>query len=141
MFCRLFCDFPPLYSILGCSSPCPSIHLYNATPPPISTSLCSRLSAFDMQAQRTITYTKWFDYKANIEVRSLTKRQLKPRYIAQGHFRWFGYLVRSPLSHPAHAIYTFNPRADGWIRPVEPLARDRATSSPTISNSWGQLLH
>ena len=47
--------------------------LYGSECWPISTSLCSRLSAFDIQAQRTITNTKWFDYKTNIEARALTK--------------------------------------------------------------------
>ena len=84
---------------------------------PISTSLCSRLSAFDMQAQRTITNTKWFQYKTNIEVRTLTHRQPIQRYIDQGRLRWFGKILRSPLNHPALAIYTFNPRAAGWSRP------------------------
>ena len=145
MFCRLFCDFPPLYSILSCSSPRPSIHLYNATPPPISTSLCSRLSAFDMQAQRTITYTKWFDYKENIEVRSLTKRQLKPRYIAQGRLRWFGYLVRSPLDHPAPAIYTFIPKAGMDKNPWSPShtmgRRPRQRSQTAGDNIYGGFQH
>ena len=84
---------------------------------PISTSLCSRLSAFDMQAQRTITNTKWLDYKTHIEVRTLTNRQPIQRYIAQGRLRWCGHLLRSPLNHTALAIYTFNPRAAGWSRP------------------------
>ena len=113
-----------------------SVHLYASQCWPISTSLCSRLSAFDMQAQRTITNTKWFDYKTNIEVRALTKRQPIQRYIAQSRLRWFGHLLRSPFGHPAHAIYTFNPRAGQ--NPVEPLARDGATFSPNTSNSWGQ---
>ena len=39
------------------------------------------------------------------------------RYIAQGRLRWFGHLLRSPLNHPALAIYTFNPKAAGWSRP------------------------
>ena len=70
-----------------------------------------------LQAQRTVTNTKWFEYKTNIEVRTLTNRQPIQRYIAQGRLRWFGRLLRSPLNHPAHAIYTFNPRAAGWSRP------------------------
>ena len=79
---------------------------------PISTSLCSKLSAFGMQAQRTITNTNWFEYKTNIEVRSVTKRQPIQRYIALGRLRWFDHLLRSTLNHPAHAIYNFNPRAE-----------------------------
>ena len=94
-----------------------SVLLYGSECWPISTSLCSRLSAFDMQAQRTITNTKWFEYKTNIEVRTLTNRQPIQRYIAQGRLRWLGYLLRSPPNHPALAIYTFNPRAAGWSRP------------------------
>ena len=86
----------------------------------ISTSLCSRLSAFDMQAQRTITNTKWFEYKTNIEVRTLTNRQPIQRYIDQGRLRWFDHLLRSPPNHPALAIYIFNPRAAGWSRPRGP---------------------
>ena len=69
-----------------------------------------------MQAQRTITNTKWFEYKTNIEVRTLTNRQPIQRYIAQGRLRWLGHLLRSPPNHPALAIYTFNPRAAGWSR-------------------------
>ena len=94
-----------------------SVLLYGSECWPISTSLCSRLSAFDMQAQPTITNTKWFDYKTNIEVRALTKRQPIQRYIGQSRLRWFGHLLRSPHNHPAHAIYSFNPRAEGWLRP------------------------
>ena len=60
-----------------------SVLLYGSECWPISTSLCSRLSAFDMQAQRTITNTKWFEYKTNIEVRTLTNRQPIQRYITQ----------------------------------------------------------
>ena len=52
-----------------------SVLLYGSECWPISTSLCSRLSAFDIQAQRTITNTKWFEYKSNMEVRTLTDRQ------------------------------------------------------------------
>ena len=52
-----------------------SVLLYGSECWQISTSLCSRLSAFDMQAQRTITNIKCFDFKTNIEVRVLTKRQ------------------------------------------------------------------
>ena len=92
-----------------------SVLLYGYACWPISTSLCSRLSAFDIHAQLTIT--KWFDYKTNIEVRTLTNRQPIQNYIAQGRLRWFGHLLRSPLYHPALAIYTFNPRAAGWSRP------------------------
>ena len=94
-----------------------SVLLYGYECWPISTSLCSRLSAFDMQAQRTITNTKWFEYKTNMEVRTLTNRKPVQRYISQGRLRWFGHLLRSPLNHPAHAIYTFNWRAAGWSRP------------------------
>ena len=94
-----------------------SVLLYGSECWPISTSLCSRLSAFDMQAQRTITNTKWFENKTNIEVRKLTNRQPIQIYMAQGRLRWFGHLLRSPLNHPEHAIYTFNPRAAGWSRP------------------------
>ena len=101
-----------------------SVLLYGSECWPISTSLCSRLSAFDMQAQRTITNTKWFEYKTNIEVRTLTNRQPIQRYIAQGRLRWFGHLLRSPLNHPALAIYTFNPKAARWSRPrVAPRMR------------------
>ena len=94
-----------------------SVLLYGSECWPISTSLCSRLSAFDMQAQRTITNTKWFEYKTNIEGRTLTNRQPIQRYIAQGRLRWLGHLLRSPPNHPALAIYTFNPMAAGWSRP------------------------
>ena len=91
-----------------------SVLIYGSECWPISTSLYSRLSAFDMQAQRTITNTKWFDYiKQKIDVRALTKRQPIQRYIAQSRLRWFVYLLRSPHSHPTHAIYSFNPRAEG----------------------------
>ena len=94
-----------------------SVLLYGSECWPISTSLCNRLSAFDMHAQRAITNTKWFEYKTNIEVRTLTNRQPIQRYIAQGRLRWLGHLLRSPSNHPALAIYTFNPRAAGWSRP------------------------
>ena len=70
-----------------------------------------------MQDQLTITNTKWFEYKTNIEVRTLTNRQPIQRYIAQGRLRWLGHLLRSSPNHPALAIYTFNPRAAGWSRP------------------------
>ena len=40
-----------------------SVLLYRSECWPISTTMCSRLSAFDMQAQRTITNIKWFEYK------------------------------------------------------------------------------
>ena len=98
---------------------CVSVLLYDSECWPISTSLCSRLRAIDMQAQRTTTNTKWFEYKTNMEVRTLTSHQPLQRYIAQGRLRWFGLLdqLRSPLNHPAHGIYTFNPRAAGWSRP------------------------
>ena len=49
-----------------------------------------------------------------MEVRTLTNRQPLQRFIAQGRLRWFGHLLRSLLNHPAHVIYTFNPRAEGW---------------------------
>ena len=94
-----------------------SVLLYGSECWPISTSLCIRLSAFDMQAQRTITNTKWFEFKTNIEVRTLTIRQPIQRYIAKGRLRWLGHLLRSPSNHPALAIYTFNQRAAGWSRP------------------------
>ena len=101
-----------------------SVLLYGSECWPISTSLCSRLSAFDMQAQRTITNTKWFEYKTNIEVRTLTNRQPIQRYIAQGCLRWLSHLLRSSPNHPALAIYTFNQRAAGWSRPrVAPRTR------------------
>ena len=61
--------------------------------------------------------TKWFEYKTNIEVRTLTNRQPIQRYIAQGCLRWLGHLLRSSPNHPALVIYTFNPRAVGWSRP------------------------
>ena len=51
------------------------ILLYGSECWPISTSMCSRLSAFDIQAQRTITNTKWFEHKTNIDVRTITSRQ------------------------------------------------------------------
>ena len=94
-----------------------SVLLYGSECWPIFTSLCSRPSAFDMQVQRTITNTKmeWFDYKTNNGVRSLTKRQPIQRYIAQCVIRWV--LLQSPLNYPAHAIYTFNPKAEGWSIP------------------------
>ena len=76
-----------------------SVLLYGSECWPISTSLCSRLSTFDTQAQRTITNTKWFDYKTNIEVRALTKRQPIQRYIAQSRLRWIGHLLRSAHIH------------------------------------------
>ena len=41
-----------------------SVLLYGSECWPISTSMCSRLSAFDMQAQRTITYTTWFEFRS-----------------------------------------------------------------------------
>ena len=107
----------PETKLRGYQAPVLSVLLYGSECQPISTSLCSRLSAFDMQAQRTITNTKWFDYKTNIEVRSLTKRQPIQHYIAQGRLRWFGRLLRSPLNCPAHDIYTFNLRTEGWSRP------------------------
>ena len=93
-----------------------SVLLYGSECWPIFTSLCSRLSEFDMRAQRTITNTKWFEYKTNIEVRTLTNRQPIQRYIAQGRLPWFGHILRSPLNHPALANCTFNPRAAGWSR-------------------------
>ena len=86
-------------------------------------------------SQWTITNTKWFDYKTNIEVRSLTKRQPIQRYIAQSHLSCFGYLLRSPHNHPAHAIYTFNSRAEGWSRPRGAIA---AWSPPPL---WGDILN
>ena len=52
-----------------------------------------------------------------MEVLTITNRKPIQRYIAQGRLRWFGHLLRSPLNHPTHAIYTFNPRAAGWSRP------------------------
>ena len=74
--------------------------------------VCSRLSAFDMQAQRAITNSKWFDYKTNMEVWSLTKCQPIQRYIAQGRLCWFGHLHIQPEGwgmvkttwSPSHAI-------------------------------------
>ena len=56
-----------------CQASVLSVLLYGSECLPISTSLCSRLSVFDMHAQWT--NVKWFDYKTNIEVRSLTKCQ------------------------------------------------------------------
>ena len=44
-------------------------------------------------------------------------RQQIQRCIAQGRLRWFVHPLRSPLNHPARAIYTFNPTAAGWSRP------------------------
>ena len=79
-----------------------SVLLYGSECWPISTSLCSRLSAFDMQAQRTITNTKWFEYKTNIEVRTLTNRQPIQRYIAQGRLRWSSTPVSTKSSCTRH---------------------------------------
>ena len=109
VFLFLYVMLGLLLSMLVCS-----VLLYGCQCWPLSTSLCSRLSAFDMQAQRTITNTKWFNYKTNIEVRALTKRQPMQRYIARSRHRWFDHLLRSPINHPADAIYNFNPRAMGW---------------------------
>ena len=70
-----------------------------------------------MQAQRTISNTKWFDYKTNIDIRSLTKRQPIQRYIAQGRIRWFCHLLRSLPNDPAHAIYTgLQPDGGGLVK-------------------------
>ena len=85
-----------------------------------------------MPAQQTITNTKWFEYKTNMEVRTLTNCQKLQRYIAQGRLRWFGNLLLSRLNHTAHAIYTFNPRAAGGRDFVEPLAPDGVISSENI---------
>ena len=113
-----------------------SVLLYGSECWPISTTMCIRLSAFDMQAQRTITNTKWFEHKINMEVRTITIRKPIQRYIAQGRLRWFGHLLRSPLNHPAHAIYTFNPRAAGWSRP---RGAPRTRWSDVISKDLIQL--
>ena len=107
----------------------------------ISTSLCSRLSAFDMQAEWTNINSKLFDYKykTNIEVRTLTKRQPIQRYIAQSRLRCFGHQLR--LRHsiilPTPSTPSTRGLRDGQD-PAEPLARDGATSSPNTSNSWAQ---
>ena len=49
--------------------------LYGSVCWSISTTMCSRLSAFEMQAHRTITNTKWFEYKTSMEARTITNRQ------------------------------------------------------------------
>ena len=113
-----------------------SVLLYGSECWPISTTMYSRLSAFDMQAQRTITNTKWFEHKTNMEVRTITNRKPIQRYLAHGRLRWFGHLLRSPLNHPAHAIYTFNPRAAGWSRP---RGAPRTRWSDVISKDLIQL--
>ena len=75
-----------------------------------------------------------------MEVRSVTKRQLIQRYIAQGRLLWFGHLLRPLLNHPAHAIYTFNLNAEGWSRPVEPLAHHEVMSSAKDHKQLGTTL-
>ena len=71
-----------------------------------------------------------------MEVRTITNRQPIQRYIAQGRLRWFGHLLRSPLNHPASAIYTFNPRAAGWSRP---RGAPRTRWSDVLSKDLKQL--
>ena len=91
-----------------------SVLLYGSKCWPISTSLCSRLSMFDMQAQWT--NVKWFDCKTNIEVRSLTKRQPIQRYIAQRHLRWFW--PSTPVSTPSCCTCHLHLQPEGWSRPL-----------------------
>ena len=108
-----------------------SVLLYGSECWQISTSLCSRLCAFDMQAQRTITNTKWFEYKTNIEVRTLTNRQPIQRYIAQGRLRWFGYSGLHQIILHSPSTPSTRGQRDGRDH-VEPLARDGVTSSAKI---------
>ena len=82
-----------------------------------------------MQAQR-------FEYKTNMEDRTITNHQPIQRYVAQGRLRWVGHLLRSPLNHPAHAIYAFNPRAAGWSRP---RGAPRTLWSDVLSKDLKQL--
>ena len=58
--------------------------------------------------------------------------------IAQGRLRWFGHLLRSPLNHPAHAIYTFNPRGAGWSRPRGAPRTQWSDVLGKGQNGWGQ---
>ena len=102
--------------------------------------LIKALSACNMQVQRAITNTKWFDYKTNMEVRSHTKCQpirynkLLPKCASVGLAIYSGH---RPIIRPSPSTPSTRVRRDGQD-PVKPLARDGATSSPKTSNSWGQ---
>ena len=107
-----------------------SVLLYGSECWPISTSLCSRLSAFDMQAQRTITNTKWF---------SSTKQTLKSEHSqTASRFKEISPKVASAVYSGLHQIILYSPstpstrgQRDGRDH-VEPLARDGVTSSAKI---------
>ena len=90
-----------------------------------------------IQAQRTITNTKWFDYKTNIEVRALTKDNrfnvILPK-VAYAGLAIYSDLHSAILPTPSTPP-TLGLRPEGWSRPREPPARDGATSSRKTSNS------
>ena len=104
------------------------------------TSLCSRLSALHTHAQRTITNTKWFDYKTIFEVRALTKRKPIKKssfYIAQYPVRWaaqtaihvwpswqtcsFRHQLCLSVKHSSHAAIT--PTTESFTFPPLSIAR------------------
>ena len=101
----------------------------------ISTSLCSRLSAFDRQAQWSIYHqNQMVRLQKIMEARSHTTCQPIQRYIAYSHLRWCGL---RPIILPTPSTHSTRARRHGQD-PVRLLARDGATSSPNISRSWGQ---
>ena len=46
--------------------------------------------------------------------------------------------TRSSCNHPLCAIYSFNPRAEGWSRSCGAPRTGWAMSLPKTSNTWGQ---
>ena len=88
---------------------------------PISTSLGSRLSAFDMQAQWSIYHqNQMVRLQKCMEARSHTKCQPIQRNIAYGHLRWCGL---RPITLPTPSTHSTRARRHGQD-PVELLARD-----------------
>ena len=92
-----------------------SVLFYGSECWPIFTNLFSRLSAFDMQAHRTITNTKWFDSKTNTEVRSHTKLQPRLNYSTSPLMVWSSTPVSVQSSCPRHLHRQVKPECAGMV--------------------------
>ena len=91
--------------------------LYSSETWPITQTQLRRVDAVQARHLRRVEGFKWYDKIRNTEILKTFRLANLSTQVEARSLRWYGYLLRLPLSIPARIISDFNTSEKGWKRP------------------------